>query len=268
MLSMSISISQYKESDFYEKYKDTYFSDVILRDIFKCELNPHRLYGLNKKTYEDVHQLIIDVMGDIIRLLAEKIDVEDKSIFWDMIYAFYLDPDSKAIKELGGIDCSADGLFSIKRIYRKYGLSERMISEYTRYRRVPIFFFPSEIGGINIRRYGSFGDRIDHTLLDLKIYLEAENEDKENECILLSAYKNPKTLKWLNSIKATKDPFKELVDWYGVKGSFVNEEYEVFDIENGGMLKEHGYNYNSREWSVPYYDNLKKCIDNFMGKND
>ena len=49
MLSMSISISQYKESDFYEKYKDTYFSDVILRDIFKCELNPHRLYGLNKK---------------------------------------------------------------------------------------------------------------------------------------------------------------------------------------------------------------------------
>ena len=65
-----------------------------------------------------------------------------------------------------------------------------MISEYTRYREFQ-YSFSSEIGGINIRRYGSFGDRIDHTLLDLKIYLEAEMKIKKMNVYYYRLTRNP-----------------------------------------------------------------------------
>ena len=41
-------ISLYKSSSFYKKYRDTYFSDIILRDALKCKISIHRYYGLNK----------------------------------------------------------------------------------------------------------------------------------------------------------------------------------------------------------------------------
>lgn len=251
-------LDQYKDSSFYEKYKDSYISDIILRDVFKCDIELHRLYGL--KTYSDIYRLNVDVMRDLISLFADSVQVEDENIFWKMINAFYLDPDSCAIKELAGIDCSADGLFSIKRIYRKYGLSEKTISEYERYRMRPIFFFPRERNGINMSRASVFGDKIDHTLFDMKEYYQGNNN-----CKLAAAYKLPKTSKWLEKMGS----FEDLVKWYGIKGIFVNENYEVYDLENGdgGVITDYSDEY-SWWWSDTYYLNLRSKIDSFMELNN
>ena len=43
----------YKKSLFYEKYKNSYVSDIILKEVFDITLTTHRLYGL--KTYAQVH---------------------------------------------------------------------------------------------------------------------------------------------------------------------------------------------------------------------
>ena len=43
------ALELYKESQFYEKYKDSYVSDKILKEAFGVELRLHRMYGL--KTY-------------------------------------------------------------------------------------------------------------------------------------------------------------------------------------------------------------------------
>ena len=46
-------LKQYLESTFYEKYKETYVSDKILREFFEEELKLHRLYGI--KEYKQAH---------------------------------------------------------------------------------------------------------------------------------------------------------------------------------------------------------------------
>ena len=63
-------LSLYKSSSFYKKYKDTYFSDIILRDALKCKNSIHRYYGLNKMSYEDVHRLSTDVLRDLFNKFA------------------------------------------------------------------------------------------------------------------------------------------------------------------------------------------------------
>lgn len=258
-----MTINQYKESDFYAKYKKEYFSYIILRDVFKSD-ELHGRYGLNGlKSYGDVYQMNIDVMKDLKNLLADKFDEEDKSIFWHMIYAFYVDPDSYAIRVFRGIECSADGLLSIKRIYRKYGLTDEAISEYARYRRIPIFFFPKEKNGINMSRASVFGDRIDHTLYDIKKYYEAVNKGNVDECKLKQAYKLPKTSVWLGEIGS----FEELVKWYGIESIFVDENYEIYDIEKGDGSYITNYCDSYRwQWSDAYYNNLRNLIDKYMEK--
>lgn len=256
-----MTINQYKQSDFYAKYREKYFSDVILRDVFKSDI---AIQKPNEwKTYEDVYQMNIDVMKDLKNLLADKSDEKEESIFGDMIYAFYIDPDSYAIKKFGGIECSADGLLSIKRIYRMFGLTDKAISEYARYRKIPIFFFPQEKNGINMSRASIFGDKIDHTLYDIKKYYEAVNNGNIDECKLIQAYKLPKTSEWLYKIGS----FENLVKWYGIEGIFVDENYEIYDIEKGdGSCITNYCNQYSWWWSDTYYNNLKKSIDKYMEK--
>lgn len=254
-MEMDKSLELYKESLFYEKYKDSYISDKILKETFGVELRIHRLYGL--KTYSQVHQYNVGVMNDFIKLLPKCSGINDKDLLWGMIYAVYLDPDGYAIESIGGVPCSADGLLSIKRIYRKYGISEETIHEYEHYRRTPIFFFPQEKNGINMSRASVFGDKIDYTLFDLKRRFEGE------ECKLSNAYNLPKTSKWMSAVGT----FKNLVDIYGIKGIFVNNNYEVYDLEkaDGSIITEYLDEY-SWDWSNSYYDNLKKKIDEFMNK--
>lgn len=117
-------------------------------------------------------------MDDFLNLFvksARQWGVDDNELFRRMIHAFYVDPDGFDIKSIGGVDCSADGLLSLRRIYDKFGMSETMICKYRRYRKKPIFFFLKEQNGINQSR-SVFGDRIDHTLFDLKRRLAGEKD--------------------------------------------------------------------------------------------
>lgn len=265
---LEVALQQFKESEFYKNYVDTYFSDKILREVFKVNLNLHKLYNLKNKKYEEIHQMNVKHIHELVSEFSGEFSVEGRDLVWEMIYAVYIDPDSNEIKQLGDIQCTADGLFSIKRIYRKNGASEKTVSEYETYRKVPVFFFPSERGGINTSRVSAFGDRIDHTLFDLKNYFEevAKGEAGDiKKCRLHSAYNLLKTKEWLSKFKT----FNDLIDWYGVKDIFTNDKYEVYDLEkgNGAIITEYkdekGYGWL---WSETYYENLKKPIDEFTNK--
>lgn len=136
---------------------------------------------------------------------------------------------------------------------------KQIVEVYAQYRRVPVFFFPSEIGGINTVRSKIFGDRIDHTLYDLKIYFSEER----NKCYMLKAYNRPKTKQWLDGMQS----FEHLIDWLGIKGIFTDESYNVYDLEyvDNRILREyknlHEYN---RAWSNAYYNNLKSKINIYI----
>lgn len=263
MKEMNMILEQYKESQFYEKYKDTYYSDIILRDVFKCNLNLHKL-RLKNKTYGEIQKKNVEMMTDFIELFVNNISVTDESLFWQMLYAFYIDPDSKGVKMLEDIECTADGLFSIKRIYSEYGMTEKMVREYEKYRKMPIFFFPTERGGINTSRASAFGDRIDYTLFDLKKYFEEVKDGNIDNCKLANAYRLPETHKWLRKIGS----FENLVDWYGIKGIFVDADYNVFDVEkgNGECIYDYALCYGWK-WSSDYYGNLKKIVDRYQNNN-
>lgn len=188
---------------------------------------------------------------------------EDKDKCWKNLRASYNDPDKKSVKYFGKSQtkCTADGLFSINRIYNKNGLTEDMVADYRICRKKPIFFFPQERGGINQLRYSVFGDRIDHTLFDLKNYFDYKNNfEYKNYCRLAKAYDKPKTSEWLEDI----NDFKQLVEWYDIKGIFVNDKYEVIDIEAGdGKIIDTYKKTYKREWSDDYYDHLKKIVDKY-----
>lgn len=257
-------IKCYKNSSFYKKYKNTYFSDIILRDVLKSNNKLHRLKGYKKKSYEEIHKEITEVMKDLYEGFAVETNFSDKYLFWSMLYAFYIDPDSNGTREWGGVICSADGLFSIRRIYRVHGISDQTILDYQLYRKVPIFFFPREKNGINMTRASVFGDRIDYTLFDIKKYFEAKTESEREQCRLSFAYRLPKTQAWMQAVGS----FENLVEWYGIKGIFVNDSYEVFEIEKGQseVIRDYMDTYGW-EWSSVYYENLKKFVDQFMNKD-
>lgn len=263
MSELSDVVKLFKSSTFYKKYKDKYFSDIILRDALKCEISLHRYCGLKKMSYEEVHKLCSSILRDLFEGFALESNFQDKELFWNMIYAFYIDPDANGVRELKGIQCTADGLFSIRRIYRKYGIDIKTVEEYETYRKIPVFFFPQEKNGINMTRASVFGDKIDYTLYDLKMYLEAKTDEERNKCKLISAYNLPKTKAWLEELGS----FEKLVEWFEIKGIFVDDNYDVYDIERGqgevilGYLSE--YNWT---WSDKYYGNLKKYVDQYMSK--
>lgn len=155
----------YTKSSFYEKRKDTYFSDKILRDVFNRKISPCPLSGVKKMSYKEVHRLSTDVMRDLIKGFVDEVKFQDQYFFWNMLYAVYIDPDANGIKELNGVPCTADGLFSIRRIYSRYKMDSKTVDEYETYRRIPIFFFPQEKNGINTTRARAFGDKIDYTII-------------------------------------------------------------------------------------------------------
>lgn len=170
-----------------------------------------------------------------------------------------LDPDSKALRYEYGIKCTSDGLHSMWRISNMEKDVEQIVPVYARYRRVPIFFFPSEYGGINTTRAKKFGDRIDHTLYDLKMYF---TEDRE-KCFMINTYRRPKTSAWLAGMQS----FEYLIDWLGVKGIFTDDSYNVYDLEytDDKILSKYRTMQEYQEpWSDEHYNNLKTRIDMYM----
>lgn len=250
-------LEEYEKSEFYSKYKNTYFSDAIMKDVIQKEIRKHNICAPKKEDkYKYVFGLMSTVIEDFIKGYAGESVLIDDPMKWRMLYSMYIDPDAYSVRKCGSIECTADGLLSIRRIYQRLGLSLELVEEYKKYRKTPIFHFPREKGGINTTRATAFGDRIDHTLYDLKRYCEGADD-----CRLLSAYSHPKTAAWIASFG--KD-FEAMIDWLGVKRVFVSETYEIFDLEynDGRPLNDYSEIY-SWNWSDNYYNNIKAKIEQY-----
>lgn len=247
---------QFKESGFYEKYKDSYFADCILKRVFGEDINITG-YPLQNKTYEDVYNKMVQVMGDFFELYYEQA-LRDEYRAWLMIYSFYIDPDFSSIKKNQDIECTADGILSLKRIFSYTGATYKLVEEYQKYRRIPTIHFPREKNGINMSRVAVFGDRIDHTLLDIKNFLDPNNRDSAK---MTFAFSQPKTAAWL----ANMGTFEKVIDWLGIKGIFTNDNDEIFDLEkNDGSILDCYLERYPYEWSDKYYENIKSKIMEYM----
>lgn len=243
---------EFINSYFYKKYKDSYFSDSILKDVFGERLYKKRFHA---KVYEDVFNKNIEVIRDLLLYVNSSSLLDDKTKYL-MLKSVYIDPDCYSKKEVNGVICTADGLISISRLYSLYGSTEEMLKEYIKYRAQPIFHFPKEKKGINISRANAFGDRIDHTLFDIKRFCEGADN-----CRLKSTFDLPKTNAWLSGLG---NDFHRIVDFWEVKGIFVNDNYEVFDLEkdDGSVISKYNDLYDW-EWSDEYYTSLKKKIEEY-----
>lgn len=211
-------------------------------------------------TYTDIYESNINLMKKLVNTQDTSYDA------WIMFYKEYTDPDGYPVGEeyrsYKKIKCTADGLLSVNRIYEHEGFGTSFIESYTQYRKIPVIFFPTEMNGINMARYKIFGDRIDHTLFDLKNRL-SQNENNKKNCKLVNAYNQPKTKLWLDEIKS----FENYVEWLGLRGIFTNDNYEVFDLElNDGTIITTYANEYSKKWSSQYYNNIKKKIEQFYSK--
>lgn len=213
-----------------------------------------------KLSYSDIYELDINLMNMILDEYAN----DDKA--WKLFYKLYEDPDGYPIennnhKMIGDIKCTVDGLLSVKRIKQhESGFGKSFVEVFKAYRKTPIMYFPCERNGINFTRSHVFGDRIDHTLFDIKRKCEGKTD-----CRLETAYSRPNTLKWL---KQFNYDFKEIVRWLKIDGIFVDDEYKVFDLEfsDGTTIKDYQSIYDNT-WSKAYYDNVKEKIKAYERKH-
>lgn len=209
-----------------------------------------RVCKLNEK-YNNYNYMYSESLERLDKFIKEHKDIDFKE--WHK--ENYIDPDNYSVRVRNKILCTADGLISINRMYGKYNATSELVKEYKEYRKTPILYFPSEYNGINSTRARVFGDRPDHTLYDLKMYFEGSKD-----CRLGSAYKLPLTSEWLGSFKN----FSDLTEWLGIKGIFVDENNEVFDLEynDGTIIKGYAEKYDWK-WSDAYYNNLKEKIKEY-----
>lgn len=212
-------------------------------------------------TYKDIFELDIKLWNWL------RMECDTEKELWECFLEYYKDPDGYCMEDgkfklQGGIECTVDGLLSIKRIYEHEKTKDDFINAFKCYRKTPIIFFPKEANGINCLRAKKLEDRIDHTLLDLKKYCE----ERSDECRLHSAYILPKTKKWLDSFNYS---FKEIVEWLDIVDIFVDENYDIFDLEkkDGSILSELREEYISPRnrgyfsaWTMDYYNNVKEKI--------
>lgn len=212
-----------------------------------------RVCKLNEK-YNNYNCMYSESLERLDKFIKEHKDIDDID-FKKWHEENYIDPDGYSVRVRNKVACTADGLISINRMYKKYNATSELVKEYKEYRKTPILYFPSEYNGINTTRATVFGDRPDHTLYDLKMYFEGSKD-----CRLGSAYKLPLTAKWLGSFK----DFSELTEWLGIKGIFTDENNEVFDLEynDGTIIKGYAEKYDWK-WSDAYYENLKKKIKEY-----
>ena len=61
--------------------------------------------------------------------------------------------------------------------------------------------------------------------------------------------------------------FENIVDFFGIKGIFVDNDYNVYDLSSYDRKTLEKYqNRYSYDWTVPYYNNLKIKIEEFNCK--
>lgn len=208
------------------------------------------------RTYKDIFEKDIDLMKEVLAKHGE-----GRKAF-DIFYKEYEDPDGyvldkNGLLKRGNIECSVDGLLSVNRIFHHEGFNEKFINTYKETRKLPLIFFPQERFGINTSRAREFGDRIDYTLYDIKRYFNNQ------ETVLDETYKLEKTNEWLRSF----EKFEHLIDWLNIFKIFVDEDYNVYDLEysDGRIINSYKDTY-SKEWSNDYYNNLKRKIITWSNK--
>lgn len=216
----------------------------------------NNINGYNK-AYERSVRILTDLYNNNQHL--------DDSSLRDLLYKEYrskkLDPDGKAVRIVLDVKCTADALLSMNRICNMEENVAEIMPVFIEYRRTPIFFFPCERGGINTSRATILGDKIDHTLYDLKLYYEG-NKD---ECRLINSYTREITKRWLEEIGS----FEALIDWFGIKGIFTNDKYDVYDLEHddnriiGAYKSAEEY---QQPWSEQYYNNIKKRTEMYLAR--
>lgn len=205
-------------------------------------------------SYNDIYEFDIKLM----KMVIKEYGIGEEA--WKLFYEFYEDPDVYPVengkfKMVEDIKCTVDGLLSVNRIKQhENGLGDKFVEVFKKYRKTPIIYFPSERWGINVSRSRKLGDRIDHTLYDLKNFCEGKNN-----CRLQLAYEKPKTSRW---IKSFDNDFDKIVKWMGIQGIFVNEDNEVYDLEysDDRVIHEYCETY-SEKWSDNYYNNIKQKIE-------
>ena len=137
------------------------------------------------------------------------------------------------------------------------GFNSHFVETFKNYRYLPIFYFPSEQGGINKERYSAFGDKIDHLLFDLKRKCEGATD-----CRLENSYNKVRTAKWLQYFEYD---FNKIVEFYDLEDSFVKKEvgeYKVFDLEkNDGTYIERYHKTYCKKWTENYYNHVKDKIN-------
>ena len=258
MSDNEILYQDFVNSKFYKKYGKCYEVDSILKDIFGCQIRKKGIPGIGKMTYQEIYKRNLVVISDFIDLYLVGNRKITKKLAWRMLHSIYVDPDTAAVQMLHDVRCIADGIISIKRIFSYEGINIHLIEDYEKYRKNPIIFFPAEKNGINMLRASVFGDRIDYTLYDIKEYFKGSNV-----CKLQSAYNLPLTASWLSKY----DKFEDLIDEFGLKGVFTNENYEIYDLERYDDSVIEGYEKSSLwKWTEQYYNNLKNKMEIYMEK--
>ena len=205
--------------------------------------------------YSDKFNSTIEQMNQFYNTYGKEENFKEKLIKYYIDKK--LDPDGFAYRNVNETKCTADGLLSIKRICHFEKTSD-IISVYEKYRKYTIFYFPQERGGINTTRARVFGDRIDHTLYDIKNYYNNGAE----KCCMEKAFNRNKTKQWLTDMNT----FENIVDFFGIKGIFVDNDYNVYDLETMGILEKYKDSY-CRCWTEQYYNNIKKKIEEFNCKH-
>lgn len=248
-------LEEYKDSNFYKKYENTYFSDSILKDVFGVELSKHHV---RTRSYQDAYSKNIEVITDFIEGYINEAVMSDEDTKWLMLKSIYIDPDERSKRYVNNIECTADGLISLRRIYKRYGIGLKLVDEYKKCRCIPIIHFPKEQNGINQLRNTVFGDRIDYTLFDLKRMCEGADD-----CRLKSAYSLSRTSEWL---RAFNNDFSKIVEWLGIDGIFVIDN-QVLDLEHddGICIEKYKESYR-RNWSTYYYDHTCSKIEEYKEK--
>lgn len=212
---------------------------------------------------------------DSVEQLIEKICIKDAVVLWvtyynkldcdkQMKYDFivekncslikmqdlssYVDPDNKIEKDIKiddeHIRLGPDGICGIKYIESFLdGTLEEMEVVY-KLIRSKLIMWPRHRQSINVRRYQCFRDRIDFTIFDIKQYYQ------KGESRLVK--KDSDTVKYLDSLKS----FERFIDEYNFR-SFVDENYDVKNLANGGIIT----SYDEYEYS---FDINKKYLENLI----
>lgn len=183
-------------------------------------------YELIKNFYESDFKKNLDLFQTkrVVDALYKDPDIFDKNLKNNFYQILNKNPK---------INFSTDGICGWKILFdindgKKNWLEEYKIIRGSKYGE---FIWPSDRSNgnqtINQQRSIYFGDRIDLTIYDIKRYLTNQNTKM--------SFESQSTKEFFDNYK---NKFKKFCDDYGIKGKFVNEKYEVLDLNIKDISKQ------------------------------